>query len=371
MSQEWRERWVNRRNAVLMNPDFQRLAWKLPIFRSVARRRARAMFDLVAGFTYSQLLFAGVRLGLIDMLRTGPQHLAELAEAAKLPPESADRLLKGLAALGVTERLGEDRYALGEQGAALVANPGVMAMIDHHDLLYADLADPVELLCRRGGGRLSGYWPYAEGESEGDAAQVAPYSKLMAASQPMVAAAVLDSFDFRPFRVLMDVGGGEGAFLEAVSRRHPGLSLMLFDLPAVAARARARLGEKVTAIGGSFAVDPLPTGADLVSLVRILHDHDDEVVLALLRKVRACLPPGGTVLIAEPMSGTPGAEAMGDAYFGLYLLAMGSGRPRTPDEIMAMLRSIGFADVRQIPTRNPFAAQLVSGRVDATTVNSS
>ena len=41
----------------------------------------------------------------------------------------------------------------------------------------------------------------------------------------------------------------------------------------------------------------------------------------------AALPPGGTLLLAEPMAGTPGAEPVGDAYFGFYLLAMGSGRP--------------------------------------------
>ncbi len=47
------------------------------------------------------------------------------------------------------------------------------------------------------------------------------------------------------------------------------------------------------------------------------------------RRAHDALPPGGTLLIAEPMAGTPGAEAMGDAYFGLYLWAMGSGRPRS------------------------------------------
>jgi demethylspheroidene O-methyltransferase len=69
--------------------------------------------------------------------------------------------------------------------------------------------------------------------------------------------------------------------------------------------------------------------------VRVVHDHDDERVLALLRAVRAALPPGGTLLLAEPMAGTPGAQAMGDAYFGFYLLAMGSGRPRTPQRLGA------------------------------------
>jgi demethylspheroidene O-methyltransferase len=62
----------------------------------------------------------------------------------------------------------------------------------------------------------------------------------MAASQPMVAGQVIDSYPFARHRRLLDVGGGEGAFLSAVGARVPGLELGLFDLPAVGERARSR-----------------------------------------------------------------------------------------------------------------------------------
>jgi demethylspheroidene O-methyltransferase len=106
--------------------------------------------------------------------------------------------------------------------------------------------------------------------------------------------------------------------------------------------------------------DPLPIGADLISLVRVLHDHDDAAAMALLRAVHAALPTGGTLLVGEPMAETPRAEPMGEAYFGLYLWAMGSGRPRTPGEIAAMLRAAGFSTTRHIRTRVPLTAQLIA-----------
>ena len=57
---------------------------------------------------------------------------------------------------------------LGRVGAAIHADPGIVAMIRHHHLLYADLADPLALLRREGGGgALSGFWPYAEGQAGG------------------------------------------------------------------------------------------------------------------------------------------------------------------------------------------------------------
>jgi demethylspheroidene O-methyltransferase len=359
MAQTLRTRWILARNRWLMDARFQSLAWKLPLVRSIARRRAGALFDLVAGFTYSQWLFAGVRLGVFEALRAKPQGVESIAALTGLPPASASQLLRALASLDLAQRLDADYYTLGQHGAALVANAGVQAMIAHHDLLFADLADPVALLRERGGGKLSGYWPYAEGRSEGDAA---PYSQLMAASQPMVAEAVLDAVDFSGVSSLLDVGGGEGAFLEAVLKRHPRIQPMLFDLPDVTVRAAARLGAVLQTYPGQFPVDPIPPGADVVTLVRILHDHDDETVLALLQQIRTAMAPGSRLIVAEPMADTPGARAMGDAYFGFYLLAMGSGRPRTPEEITAMLHQVGFGRVQQIPARNPFAAQILEAR---------
>ncbi len=156
----------------------------------------------------------------------------------------------------------------------------------------------------------------------------------MSASQPLVSQDVLDAHDLSQHRCLLDVGGGDGTFLAAVAARYPGLGLQLFDLPGVVAIAGERLASRglstrIERFGGSFTSDPLPRGADVISLIRILHDHDDEVVYGLLAAVRQALPAGGTVVIGEPLAGAPGAAAMGDAYFGLYLHAMGSGRPRT------------------------------------------
>jgi demethylspheroidene O-methyltransferase len=75
--------------------------------------------------------------------------------------------------------------------------------------------------------------------------------------------------------------------------------------------------------------------------------------------VRQALPAHGCLLLAEPMSGTRGAEPMGDAYFGFYLLAMGKGLPRSATELIAMLGAAGFATARLVPTRMPLQTQLI------------
>lgn len=364
----WREWWTRWRNARLASSTFQRWAAGFPPTRGVARRSGRELFDVVAGFVYSQTLAAFVELNLPALLAGGTREVEWLAERTRLPHDALLTLLRAAAALGLAERI-DGRFALGRHGAALLGNPGIVEMVRHHRLLYADLADPVALLRRDGGGgQLAGLWAYAAGGVSPDAAAVADYSALMAASQPLVARQILDAYPIARRRRLMDVGGGEGAFLIAAAARAPRLELTLFDLPAVAERARERfaaagLGARASAIGGNFLGGPLPNCADTISLVRVLHDHDDTPARALLAAVRAALPHGGVLLIAEPMADTPSAERVG-AYFGLYLAAMGSGRPRSTREIAEMCHAAGFARARRVPTAMPLTASLMIAHVE-------
>ena len=366
----WRERWLALRDRCLASPVFQRRASAFLLTRPTARRHARELFDLVAGFVYSQVLLACVQLRLFEILAEAPQPLDRLAERIGLPADATARLLAAAVSLRLVEHRSGGRYGLGELGAPMVGNRAVAAMVEHHAALYADLADPVALLRSGGGqGALAGYWPYADARGAGGLSSegVAAYSTLMATSQPLVADEILDAYDLRRHRCLLDVGGGDGSFLAAAARRVPALRLMLFDLPAVAERARERfqsqgLAQRASAIGGSFLTDALPEGADVASLVRVIHDHDDAAAMTILRAVRKALPAHACLLLAEPMSGTRGAEPMGDAYFGFYLLAMGKGRPRSAMELISMLGAAGFATARLVPTRMPLQTQLIVAR---------
>ena len=97
--------------------------------------------------------------------------------------------------------------------------------------------------------------------------------------------------------------------------------------------------------------------------VRVLLHTDDESVMRLLRRVRAALPSGGVLLIAEAMAGAKGAETVGDAYFSFYLMAMGKGRARRASELHAMLREAGFRKSREIATRFPIQTGLIVAEV--------
>lgn len=354
----WKTRWVMRRNAILGSAKFQRWASRTPIIRGIARRRAAAQFDMVAGFIYSQILAAFVQAGLIGFLNGHLRSFEEISEFTGLQRDATDRLLRAGQSLQIAESPQDGLWTLGEAGAPLSANEGAMAMIRHHHLLYADLVDPLALLAkgRREETALSAYWTYAS--KDRSKAEAAGYSELMAATQPMVSQQIIDAYDFSIHKRMLDIGGGSGAFTRAISAVAPSLRFAIFDLPHVITEARKRLATECQSYSvefhsGSFKDNPIPASYDLITLVRILHDHDDDVVQALLPKIYNALPPGGRLLIVEPMAGSATATQMGDAYFGLYLWAMGSGRPRTAVETSKMLRRAGFTTINPIKTALP------------------
>ncbi|MEM1418619.1 MAG: methyltransferase [Myxococcota bacterium] len=342
---------------ILSSPRFQRWAARFPLTRFVAGRRARALFDLSAGFVYAQVLRACVDLGALEALAAGPRTAGELGPELGLEEAAMARLLRAAGSLGLVERRRRGRWGVGIHGASYLGNPAVKAMVRHHALLYADLAEPTPLLRGEAGETaLQRFWRYGEGDADA-------YSELMAGSLGLIAEDVLEAVSLRGVRSWLDVGGGEGVFVEALAARAPGVALGLFDLPPVAARARARLDARglggVNVAAGDAFRDPLPGPVDAVSLVRVLHDHDDERALALLQAVRRALGPGGRLVVAEPMAHPRLRSRVGGAYFEFYLLAMGQGRPRTPEENRALLRAAGFQRIRRPSVRRPLFAELL------------
>jgi demethylspheroidene O-methyltransferase len=338
----------------------------MPLLRRIARAEGQALFDLVAGFVNAQTLVALVELRIPHLLADGPAATRVLAGLCGVPPERMQVLLQAGAALGLLRRHHNGDFGLAVRGASILGVPGLEAMIRHHSALYADLADPVAFL--RGGQdtQLSRFWPYVFGAAGAvDPAVTATYSNLMAESQVLVAEDTLRHVPLSRARRLLDVGGGTGAFLAAVGAAHPHLALDLFDLPVVLQGAGQRLAQaglsaRVTLHPGSFRDDPLPQGADVISLIRVLYDHNDSTVSRLLASVHAALPAGGRLIVSEPMSGGAKPDRTTDVYFAIYTMAMQTGRTRSPAEISALLTGAGFVSVKNIETFRPYVTSVIT-----------
>lgn len=359
----WRGGWMNR---LVARPGFQRWASDFPLTRGRARRDGAALFDVVQGFVKSQVLMALVELDVFRRLRAGPLTAQQMGHAVDIPADRMQVLLQAGAALGLLRRKRGGRYALARQGAALMGVPGLEAMIRHHRAFYRDLEDPVALLRGPEATELSEFWPYVFGARGDVAPDVArTYSDLMAQSQLLVAQDTLQSVSLKGVRHLLDIGGGTGAFLEAVGTAYPKLEMTLFDLPQVVPDASERfaaagMADRVRIDDGSFREDSLPEGADAISLIRVLYDHADSTVQALLAKVYDALPAGGRLLISEPMGGGAAPELSGDVYFAFYTMAMQTGRARSAEDIGALCRAAGFENIQSPTPKRAYVTRVLT-----------
>ena len=345
-----------------------RILARVPGLKYLVRAEGRALFDIVAGFVHSQALLALVELRVLHLLQEGPMAAANLAPRCQLAPDKMQLLLQSGASLGLLKRRRDGCFALSTRGAAFLAVPGLEAMVRHHPVLYRDLADPVAFLRGETSPELARFWPYVFGAGGAtDPTVTALYSGLMADSQGLVAEDTLQMVDLSGVARLLDVGGGTGAFLAAVAKKYPSLNMGLFDLPVVVEGAPVRLARAgvtnpLTVHPGSFRDDPLPMGCDAISLIRVLYDHADATVAKLLQAVFVALPPGGLLVVSEPMSGGAKPDRATDSYFAFYTAAMQTGRTRSGAEIAALMADVGYTDIRVMKGFRPFVTSVVTAR---------
>jgi len=150
---------------------------------------------------------------------------------------------------------------------------------------------------------------------------------------------------------LGDVGGGQGATPRLLGSLYPDLQFVLFDRPTTVEQSAQALSlsplkDRVSFVGGDFfASGSVPAGHQHYLLRNVLHDWDDDEVVAILRNVReAMLAPGGasspTLLIGDLVVTPHSSEFLQST--SIQVLSLGGGMERTLMEYRALLERAGF-----------------------------
>jgi hypothetical protein len=182
------------------------------------------------------------------------------------------------------------------------------------------------------------------------------FHAFMTSQSRLQGSAVLAAYDFSRFREVVDVGGGQGAFLAAILAASPETCGVLYDLPEVVGKQEpelaAKLGGRCRVVGGSF-FDSVPEGADCYVLKLVIHDWDDEQAAEILGNVRSAIAADGKALILEFVV-PPGNEYHHSKFMDLNMLVMTGGLERTAAGYSELFDRAGFRLSRVIATESPF-----------------
>jgi hypothetical protein len=148
----------------------------------------------------------------------------------------------------------------------------------------------------------------------------------------------LAGIEWRGDETVVDVGGGNGANLSALLKRHPGLRGIVFDLPETV-RDEETFDDRLTFVEGDF-FESVPDG-DVYVLSTILHDWDDERAAAILHTIRGAAPSGARLLLMESVI-QPGNEPDGSKWLDLLMLALFGGRERNEAQWRELLEGAEF-----------------------------
>ena len=294
---------------------------------------------LINAYQLSQAVCVAAELGIADLLAHRAHTCDDLAEATGTDAGTLYRLLRALAAIGVLHEEEGTLFALAELGQPLrsdapdsVAAIAVFAGQLYHREAWSALGESVrtgENAFRLVHGMSA--WEYRAERADASAI----FDRFIAASTRLGMPALLDAYDFGRFQTIVDVGGGNGAFLEALRAAHPSLRGIVFDQAHVV--AGLDLGEGIEVAAGSF-FESVPEGGQAYVLKWILHDWEDEEAVAILRTVRR---RGGTLLVIERLVGPPN-EGPETKITDLHMLVGPGGRERTVDEYHALFEAADY-----------------------------
>jgi hypothetical protein len=307
------------------------------------------MLRLLNGYQVSQAIHVAATLGIADFLKDGPRTSDDLAVATGSHPAALYRLLRALASVGVFREEDDRHFALTPLGTCLrsdAAQPvGPWARFigrAPHWQSWGNLLHSVrtgETACRHALG-MGIFEYFAQHLEEG-----AVFDAAMTGYSRRQAAAVLAAYDFGRFGRIVDVGGGQGAFLAAILVKHRETQGVLFDQPHVVARAEpvlraAGVADRCRVVGGSF-FEAVPDGGDAYVLKATIFNWDDDHATTILTTCRRAMGPTGTLLVVDPILDPPN-EGGERKFIDINMLVNTAGQVRTPEEYAALFAGAGF-----------------------------
>jgi len=316
----------------------------------------------IRAFMKSRVILTAAELDVFTKLIDVSLPAKEISVVLNLDERAATRLLDCLVALDLLEKH-DGRYGTTEEGSRLSSTHerSVLPSALHTTRLWRTWSHLTEAVRK-------GTSPLIRNTTGLNDDERQAFIGAMDVAARELAGEVALQYSTAPFRCLLDVGGGSGAYTIAFLRRNPELRAIVFDLPSVIPMTEynireAGLSERVDFVPGDFYSDELPRGCDLVLLSAIIHQNGPDENRQLFRKVYRAVEEGGVLLIRDFIMDASRTKPLGGALFALNMLVgTAHGGTYTFEEVRDCLEATGFEDIQLLPSAGEKMDQLVEAR---------
>ena len=311
------------------------------------------VIELIFGRWRSQVLYAGVALGVFDHL---PVLSAEaLAAKVSADPAMLKRLLRALVAIDLVHE-DADGFVPTEAGCFLrhdhPQSLHAVALLEEGPEHYAIWKHLVPVV--QSGDQNAFVREY--GRSAFDYAARNPrygtiFDEAMSGQSSVhteMIVAALQATNLDGVRTICDVGGGQGHLACGLLQRYPNMSAIVLELPTVLESQalwadRLGLSSRCRYMAGDM-FQAVPK-ADVYILKQILHDWSDDECVAILRTIRRSSSEASRLFVAE----FGPAETPFSMLFDIHMMMWGTGRERTAAEYADLFRRSGWRYVETLP----------------------
>ena len=298
----------------------------------------------------SAALMAAVELGVFTAIAHGGNTIAAVAEVVGISERNAERLMTVLVAMTLLTRDG-DRFANAAdverflvQDSDRYAGPWILFTKPRWSAfgeLSQRLRNPTE-------NRLGAYVDFTVEDAR--RYHAATYSIGMGAARLFSR-----SVDLKGRKLLLDLGGGSGAYSIVATGTFPGLKAVVLDLPPVTVVADEYIAannaaDRVTTLPGDFTRTEFPRNVDVVVMASNLPQYEPDLIRLVVGKAFAALVPGGEMHLLGETWHDDRRGPLSAALWGLNeAIQYSTGLAHTESEVKSYLQDAGFADVAVHP----------------------
>ncbi len=313
--------------------------------------------ETILGRWKSQILYAGVKLGIFESVSAAPKQAFEIANQLDLDPSLSYRLMRALASMGFLSERDDKSFSVTPLGELLRKDHpqtlrGVLLLEEgpEHYAIWKHLVVMVrdgnqDGFVREFGTRIFDYIQKNPAYSEVFNYAMSSYS----ATHTRWVLDALKGYDFSNIRSLCDIGGGHGYLLCSILREHPHIGGTVLELEntikdkELLLAHKMGLGDRCSYLAGDMFREVPASDAYIMKM--ILHDWNDDECVSILSNIEKASAPGARVLIVEHV--VPGPQTPHfSKLFDIHMMCALTGRERTEKEYAGLLEKAGLQFVK-------------------------